>query len=181
MASAIRRRRAAPARPRRQRGYTYLLLLFAVAALGLISAAAAENWSLAAQRERERELLFIGNEYREALRRYVEASPDGAERLPASLDELVNDTRFPAPRHHLRRLYADPLSGDTDWGLLRQRGRISGVFSRVDQTPVKHDGFLPRDHDFVGARSYRDWKFQPAALAAMPTAAGPPPASWPTP
>jgi type II secretory pathway pseudopilin PulG len=159
----------------RQRGYTYLLLLFAVAAMGLLTAAAAENWSTAAQRERERELLFVGNEYREALRRYYDALPNAVQRLPESLDELTNDKRFPEPRHHLRRIYPDPLTGDTDWVLLRQGGRISGVHSRVDKFPLKQGGFLPRDEGFAGAKSYRDWRFQPAVAAggAAPGAAAP--------
>lgn len=152
--------------PRAEAGYTYLLLLFGVAAMGLFAAGAAEGWSQLAQRERERELLFAGNQYREALRRYYEASPDAAQRHPARLDDLVEDRRFAGTRHHLRRLYPDPMTGAADWVLLRQGAGIVGVHSRATGTPIKQAGFDRRDGDFAGAGSYADWKFIAAAVAA---------------
>lgn len=150
---------------RAESGYTYLLLLFGIAAMGLFAAGAAEGWSQLAQRERERELLFAGNQYREALRRYFEAIPDAAQRHPARLEELVEDTRFAGTRHHLRRLYPDPMTGQADWVLLRQGERIVGVHSRATGQPLKQNGFAARDQEFAGAGSYADWKFIAATLA----------------
>ncbi|WP_194786599.1 type II secretion system protein [Rhodocyclus gracilis] len=160
-------------RKSRQTGYTYLLLLFAVAGLGIISAGVAENWSTLAQRERERELLFVGNQYREALRRYAEASPAASSPYPATLAELLHDPRFPDTRRHLRQLYPDPLTGRHDWVLMRQEGRITGLYSPVERTPLKQDGFATRDREFAGAKSYRDWKFYVAGSGAMPLPAQP--------
>jgi type II secretory pathway pseudopilin PulG len=156
-------------RRRAEAGYTYLLLLFGVAAMGLVAATAAESWSTLAQRERERELLFAGNQYREALRRYYEAIPEAAQRHPGKLDDLLRDTRFAGMRRHLRQLYPDPMTGETDWVLLRQGERIIGVHSRAAGKPIKQSGFEKRDQEFAGAASYADWKF--AATTGEPAAA----------
>ncbi len=145
--------------PQRQAGYTYLLLLFGVAAMGLVTAVAAENWGVLAQRERERELLFAGNQYREALRRYHAAIPDAAQRHPTKLEQLLEDTRFAGTRRHLRQPYRDPMTGEADWVLLRQGESIIGVHSRAAGRPLKQAGFEPRDEGFAGAASYADWKF----------------------
>ena len=57
----------------RSRGFTYLSLLLIVAALGTGMAAFGELASHAAQREKEAELLFIGDAYREATYLLTEA------------------------------------------------------------------------------------------------------------
>jgi type II secretory pathway pseudopilin PulG len=150
--------------PRRaEAGYTYLLLLFGVAAMGLVTAVAAESWGTLAQRERERELLFVGNQYREALRRYYEAVPDAPQRYPARLEDLLQDTRFPGIRRHLRQLYPDPMTGQADWVLLRQGEYIVGLHSRATGKPIKQSGFEKRDEEFAGAAGYADWKFGSAS------------------
>ncbi len=151
---------------RAEAGYTYLMLLFGVAAMGLFTAIAAETWGTLAQRERERELLFAGNEYREALRRYYEAIPDAAQRYPAKLEDLLQDARFPGMRRHLRRIYPDPMTGQADWVLLRQGAHIVGLHSRATGKPFKQGGFEKRDADFAGAASYADWIFAAATLPA---------------
>lgn len=152
-------------------GYTYLLLLFAVAAMGLFAAGAAESWATLAQRERERELLFAGNQYREALRRYYEAIPEAVQRHPAKLEDLLQDTRFAGMRRHLRQLYPDPMTGQADWVLLRNNERIVGIHSRATGRPLKRDGFDKRDQEFAGAASYTDWKFI-AGTATAPATGG---------
>lgn len=150
-------------------GYTYLLLLFAVAAMGLFAAGAAESWATLAQRERERELLFAGNQYREALRRYYEAIPEAVQRHPAKLEELLEDTRFAGMRRHLRQLYPDPMTGQVDWVLLRRGEHIVGVRSRATGKPIKQSGFQKSDEEFAGAASYGDWKFIARTVTAPAT------------
>ncbi len=144
---------------RAEAGYTYLLLLFAVAAMGLVTAGAAEMWSTLARREKEQELLFVGNQFREALRRYHEAVPDAPQRHPARLEDLLRDPRFPGVRRHLRQIYADPMTGHADWVLLRQGDLIVGVRSRAEGRPLKRSGFEQRDQDLAGAARYADWRF----------------------
>ena len=53
-----------------QRGFTYVGLLLAVALAGVALAAAGTLWSTVAQRDRELELLFVGDQYRRAIGSY---------------------------------------------------------------------------------------------------------------
>lgn len=116
---------------RAARGMTYLTLLVALAAMGAAAAAVGESLVRQQQRERERELLFRGAQIRSALLSYRAATPDGQPPLPATLAQLVEDTRHSPPVHHLRRLYADPFTGEPDWIVLRRAdGRVTGVRSR---------------------------------------------------
>lgn len=72
-----------------QRGFTYLGVLLLVALMGGALAAAGQLWSPASQRDRERDLLWIGNQYALAL-----PAPAG-DQLPAK-----SITRKPAPTRH---------------------------------------------------------------------------------
>jgi type II secretory pathway pseudopilin PulG len=137
------RRRTTPARRpwRACRGYTYLLLLFMVALAGAALAMMGQQWQAAAQRERETELLFRGGQIRDALQRFNDLTPDGKPALPLALDELLLDRRGPEPRHHLRRLYADPFTAQVDWLLLRDAaGGIVGVRSRSHHPALRRHG-----------------------------------------
>lgn len=155
-----------------QRGFTYIGVLFAVTLLGVALAAAGTLWSTAAQREREAELLFVGDQFRRAIGSYYEGSP-GAKRYPTRLEDLVEDRRLPRVRRHLRRIYADPMTGEPDWELVRlPDGGIVGVRSCATARPLKTGNFAQRDAGFAGAASYRDWVF--AYLPAGGSAAAEP-------
>ncbi|MDF0731754.1 type II secretion system protein [Pseudomonas entomophila] len=139
-------------------GFTYLGVLLLIASSGLALAATGTLWATAAQRERERQLLWVGGQYAQALRSYYRASP-GLAQYPHDLAELLEDNRFPAPQRHIRRLYRDPLGGE-DWGLLRAvDGRITGVHSRAQGTPLKRSGFTAQWSGFEGLAHYSDWQF----------------------
>lgn len=156
----------------RQRGFTYLLLLFVLAGLGAGLATLGPRWQTCAQRERETELLFRAGEIRRAIESYAAASPDGA--LPRSLDLLLEDRRSDPPRHHLRRLYADPFTGRSDWLLLRQAdGGIHGLASR-SRLPALRRTPLPvtLDHPSTPVR-VGDWRF--VIEAPVPTTTTPDP------
>jgi type II secretory pathway pseudopilin PulG len=164
-----RRRRAG-----RQRGFTLLGLLFLVAGLGVAMAALGTVWHTAAQREKERDLLFAGDQYRRAVESFWNVPlPAGTpRRLPKNFAELLLDPRFPQPVRHLRRLYRDPMTGGAEWGLLKgPDGGIAGVVSLSDGTPFKHANFPSAYARFAGAQSYRDWVFQFEADKAGPEAA----------
>jgi type II secretory pathway pseudopilin PulG len=144
---------------RRDGGFTYLGVLFVVVLLGLGLAGASEVWSIASQRTRERQLLWVGNQYARALKSYYTQSP-GARQYPLRLDELVEDRRFPEPRRHLRQLYPDPVGRSAEWGLiLNAEGRIGGIASLSEQTPLKQAGFPPAWEKFEGMTKYSDWRF----------------------
>ena len=95
---------------RRHDGFTYLALLFAVAAMGTLLAVTGMLWSSAQQRLKERELLFIGNAYRNAIATYYEKAPGTLKRYPQTLEDLLLDKRQLAVVRYLRRSYVDPMT-----------------------------------------------------------------------
>lgn len=157
----MRRNRCHPSPPRaRAPGFVLLVFMLALALLGISMYAAAEVWSVTRQRDQEEQLLWVGDQYRSAIRHYFYSGPAGAGRaLPTSLDALLDDDRFPTPVHHLRRLYPDPVTGSTDWGLVQAGNGIIGVFSKSDAQPLKVAGFSQADQTFADKTSYRDWVF----------------------
>ena len=114
------------------RGYTYLGLLLVLVLLGAGLARLGTAWATAAQREQERELRFRGAQIAAAITHY-RAARQPAE-WPPNLQALLQDTRDGAPRHHLRRLFADPCTGRADWVLLPgpEGVGVAGVRSRAD-------------------------------------------------
>lgn len=153
-----------------ERGFTYAAMLLAVAIVGIGLSAAGQSWSTAAQREREAELLFVGGEFRRAIRSYVLASP-GAQRYPRRLEDLIADDRFPSARRHLRRIYRDPMTGKREWGLVQAPGGgVMGVHSLSEAAALKTAGFAEADRDLEGKARYADWKFvfQPAPVTGSP-------------
>lgn len=161
-----------------QRGFTYLGLMFLIAAIGIGLAAAGTVWQTEVRREREKELLFVGNQYAMAIGSYYESTPGGPKQYPVSLEDLLQDNRFPVIRRHLRKLYYDPVTGDEEWGLAKQQGRITGVYSLARQQPLKTAGFPPQWEAFANAENYAGWQFiyAPGTLqatqATSPDAAG---------
>lgn len=145
------------ARP--EAGFSFLGLLFLITLMGGALAVTGQVWSVQAQRERERELLWVGGQYAQALRSYYRSSP-GVAQYPLLLADLLEDNRFPTPQRHLRRLYPDPMTRSEQWGLVRTTdGRIVGVYSQSLQRPRKQQGFEPPWTDFAGLQSYADWRF----------------------
>jgi len=150
----------ARSRPPRHAGFTYIGLLLAVAVLGVGLAATGQVWRTAAAREKERELLFVGNQFRTAIMNYYAGTPAGQIRFPRSLEDLIEDHRMPVMRRHLRRVYPDPITGGDKWGIVpASDGGIAGVFSLSGQAPLKTAGFSGADAKFEGAERYSDWKF----------------------
>lgn len=127
------------------RGFSYLLLLFSLALSGAALAALGSSWQQAAQRSREAELIFRGEQIQGALQRYHDSSPPGQPALPETLEALLIDNRDSSPRYHLRRLWADPFTGRPDWLLLREpSGRgIVGVRSRAQHTALRRHNTPP--------------------------------------
>jgi type II secretory pathway pseudopilin PulG len=147
-------------------GFTYLAILFVVAIMGAGLALVGEVWHTAAVREREVELLYVGNQYRKAIERYYLSGP---RQYPRTRDDLLKDPRKPGTERYLRRLYPDPLTGKDEWGIVKAPdGGIMGVYSLSSDKPLKTAQFRVRDRDFEGATTYSDWKFlyNPAAQQA---------------
>lgn len=146
-----------------QAGFTLLGLLFLVAGLGISLAAVGTLWHTVAKREQERELLFVGDQYRQAIRSFWETPlPAGTpRRFPRDFKELLADTRFPHTVRHLRRVYRDPVTGGYEWGLVREPdGTFSGVHSLSQEAPMKTAGFSAADSAFENMTRYTDWIFR---------------------
>ncbi len=145
-----------------ERGFVYLWVMALVAALAVGLAATGPLWTQEAQREREDELLRVGKLYAEAIARYYLSSPGNVKRYPSSLDELLLDTRFVGTVRHIRALYADPVVGNSPWGLLRAPdGGIRGVYSQSTVPPLRT---VPVDLGvalLAPATRYADWQFAP--------------------
>ena len=145
---------------RRERGFTYIALLIGVAIMGVVLAAAGQLWETAQKREKERELLFIGGEFRRAIAQYSDRSPNPVLRYPLRLEDLLKDPRYPMPQRYLRKIYADPMTGTTQWGLVKgASGEIYGVYSLSDDMPLKTANFDPVDNQFEGRKKYSEWVF----------------------
>jgi type II secretory pathway pseudopilin PulG len=141
-------------------GFTYLIMLFAIAVSGVLLAAGSVVWSQQAQRERERELLLIGKEFRRAIGLYYERTPGAVKRYPERLEDLLRDDRYLSMQRYLRRIYRDPVTGKSEWGLVQApTGGIMGVYSLSNGRPIKAGGFDEADDTFDGKTRYSDWQF----------------------
>jgi len=160
----------------RQAGFTYLTVMFVIAILLGGLAIVGETWETSARREKEAELLFIGNQYRRAIGLYYTSTPGVVKRYPRTLEDLIKDPRQPNTQRHIRKLFPDPLTGK-EWMVIKGAdGGVQGVYSPSEQAPLKIAGFRVRDASLEGAQKYSDWKFihtPPAAPAAAKPAAKP--------
>ena len=164
----------------RSRGFTYLGLLFALALASVALALAGVVWHTASKRAKEAQLLFAGGAIRDAIVQYYRRSPNGTREFPRALQDLVEDRRYITVERHLRKIYADPITGKPDWGLIRDaNGAIVGVYSQSREVPLKRDNFRETFAAFAQARQYSDWKFSavnsettPGADALVPAANG---------
>ena len=169
---------------RTDKGFIYIWALFSVALLGLVLAGVGQVWQTKAQREKEKELLFAGDQFRKAITSYYNSAGDGMQQLPKSLEDLLLDRRSSVPKRHLRRIFPDPMTNSYEWGLVKDSAlkdpasedpaseqaedsgflskketRITGIYSLSKKIPLKRKNF-PKDYsDFSKANSYQDWKF----------------------
>src|SRR6187401_27421 len=95
---------------RSETGYAMAALLVAMAVMAILMGAALPVWRHEAQREKEAELVFRGEQYVRALRLYQSRT----QTLPNSVDLLVNG-------HFLRKKYKDPVTGQ-DFELIGSGG-----------------------------------------------------------
>jgi type II secretory pathway pseudopilin PulG len=130
----------------------------------VLEAAQVTTWRVV-RSDREAELLFRGQAYRNAIASFYQSN--GA--FPRSLEDLLKDPRSVSKRH-IRALYPDPLSKDPkqEWRLVRVGGGISGVASTSSDEPLKRANFPAGFESFAGARSYSDWVFEFTPLPEKP-------------
>jgi type II secretory pathway pseudopilin PulG len=134
-----------------------LLLMLVLVSIGAL--AAAEIWSTTLKREREVQLLWVGNQYRKAIESYWKATPGRRKILPSTIDQLLLDDRFPNPVMHLRTAYPDPMMPDADFELIRVNNALVGVRSTSKEKPFKQANFPLRYRQFADAEDYSEWRF----------------------
>jgi len=180
-------------------GFTYLGLLIAMTIIGIMVGVVGPSWRAASKVEKEKELIWRGHQFRNAIALYTNAvKPHMAANVvvgPTELDGLLDDprggvARTTNSRRFIRKIYTDPMTGKDDWVLVMDTsGHIKGVHSASDAEPLKTDNFDLVDSDFKGKTKYSEWIFeykpgapgQPLLTTGQPVAPGPPPTGQPPP
>lgn len=145
-----------------QRGAILLMVLVSITLLGLMAGIAGSSWQTIVQRAKEADLLWKGNQIRQAIESYYTASNvQGTvpRAFPLELEYLILDLRFLEIRRHIRQIFPDPMTGK-EWDIIKgPNGQVIGVKSSSHKVPFKQDGFSKVNQSFRGKRSYKDWKF----------------------
>jgi type II secretory pathway pseudopilin PulG len=144
-----------------QGGFTYVGMVILVFVLGLVGAATLKIDALLRRAAAEEELLFAGAAFADALTSYAAATPQGQPTQPPSLNELLRDSRSPAVRRHLRKIYVDPMTGSTDWGIvwLADGKGVLAVHSKSQLQPLKIANFDAKLAGFEGKQHISEWRF----------------------
>ena len=87
---------------RGQHGYAMVALIVAMSIMAIMMAVAMPTWRQMAQRDKEAELVFRGQQYAHAIGLFQRKAGPGV--LPPSIDALVEG-------HYLRKKYKDPITG----------------------------------------------------------------------
>jgi type II secretory pathway pseudopilin PulG len=148
-----------PRRTGTERGVVLIALLLMLMLVGIGALGAAEIWATSLKREREVELLWVGEQYRHAIESYWKTTPGPRKILPSSISQLLTDDRFPNPVHHLRAAYRDPMAEDTDFEPIVINNALVGVHSTSKAVPMKHAKFPRRYEQFSNAEDYSQWQF----------------------
>ena len=123
-------------RRRHEEGYTLVALLALMTVLALFAAAAAPSIRQQAQREREVEAIFRGEQVAAAIRVYYSSRQGrygaGDASLPTSMDQLLEGIPSGTKKIQILRPSAarDPLSDSGEWRLIRPRSSELADFQR---------------------------------------------------
>jgi len=142
------------AKRRSEGGYTLVALLALMTVLALFAMALAPRVQQQAQREREKEAIFRGEQVADAIRQYyiytsqVRQRP-GEQALPSSMEELLDGLPKPGGSKSLQILRAsaarDPLTLDGEWRFVRPRTQALMEFQ---QSILFYTGnFIPQPRD----------------------------------
>ena len=118
-------------------GYTLVALLALMTVMALFALAAAPNIRQQAQREREIETIFRGEEVADAIRIYysyqvTQKRLTADQALPTSIDQLLEGVPFGTKKIQILRPSAarNPLSDSGEWSLVRPRSSQLADFQR---------------------------------------------------
>jgi len=114
-----------------QRGYALVSLLLVMSLLALFALGAAQNIRQQAQREREKEAIFRGEQVGDAIRSYYRyRGAQGVNSLPNSMDDLLQGIPRGTKKLQILRVEAahDPLSTSGEWKLVGPTSQDVGAF-----------------------------------------------------
>lgn len=117
-----------------QRGYAMAALLVGIGVMMLLMSVAMPVWRTQAQREKEAELVFRGEQIARAINLYMRKA--GGGNYPPSLDVLVQG-RF------LRKKYKDPMTEKGEWDLITAASTTGQGGSPQLQQPGRGRGGAP--------------------------------------
>lgn len=141
-------------------GFILIGLLLLIMVSGIALSQAGVKWRDAQQREREQELIRVGEAYRLAIGRYYNETPSVVKEYPPNLEVLLSDKRFPTPKKHIRKLYIDPITQREGWGIVEApSGGVMGIYSLSDKPPFKVAGFRPHLRHLNDKKYYGEWYF----------------------
>jgi len=121
-------------KPESERGFGYLMVLFLVMVMSVVLGVATENLDTALKREKEKDWVFIGKQYQQAITNYYHQSPNGFKALPESIASLLSDDRFIEKKHHLRKAFLDPMTNQPWQIIVNSQNKIIGVRSTSNET-----------------------------------------------
>lgn len=142
-----------------QSGFSYIGILMLMVLMSISMAGVGLVWHIQLQREKERQLLYIGTTIRKAIGSYYANSPSGSGKYPPSLEALLLDERKILPKRHIRKIYKDPIGQQQEWVLIMQNKGVIGIHSQSTLKPLRISGFPEVYEGFSKAKSYQDWKF----------------------
>jgi len=143
--------KSGPANRDSERGYTLVALLLVMSLLAIWAVAAAENVKQQAQREREKEAMFRGEQVADAIRSYYRyRGAQGPNSLPTSLDQLLEGIPRGTKKLQILRVEAarDPLSSSGEWKLIGPTS--SNVTDFVKSLTVYSGGIPPTPRGDMG-------------------------------
>jgi len=112
-------------------GYALVSLLLVMSLLALFALGAAQNIRQQAQREREKEAIFRGEQLADAIRAYYRyRGAQGVNSLPTSMDDLLQGIPRGTKKLQILRVEAarDPLSSSGEWKLVGPTSQDVGAF-----------------------------------------------------
>ena len=147
-----------------ERGFTLIGLAVIITIMGIVLMTVSRVYSTMAKRDVEEELLFRGDEIKDAIDSYFKYGT----MYPKSFEELLKDPRGVNPKKHLRKLYKDPITKG-EWDVIKDKAeRIVGVRSKSGEEPLKKAGFSDEYKTFEGKTKYNEWEFISKPISIMP-------------
>jgi len=151
----MKRHQIALRRSRSDGGYTLVALLVVMSLMALFALAAAPQVRQQAQREREKEAIFRGDQVADAIRSYYRyRGAQGVNSLPTSMEQLLEGIPRGTKKLQILRSEAarDPLSSTGEWRLIGTTSQDLGKF--VTNVTVYSGGVPPTPRrDFAALAS----------------------------